>query len=150
LAERDGFEPSVWAFHTIRLRGSLAAESAVAATAKAVIAWMKANADGLETCALMRFWTDGGVALCFSQLRLTPAFAELVDRQELLNRLNALPGQASKRGKFRAATELAYAIERAPRTRPAEANWRRHNPPGRSSGMPASRGENFSVTAKRL
>jgi hypothetical protein len=169
LAERDGFEPSVWAFHTIRLRGSLAAESAVAATAKAVIAWMKANADrlafndaprfgsvaaefdvGLETCALMRPWKEGRVAICFSQLRLTPAFVELADRQELLNRLNALPGQASKRGKFRAATELAYAIERAPRTRPAEANWRRHNPPGRSSGMPASRGENFSVTAKRL
>jgi hypothetical protein len=86
----------------------LAAEPAVAATAKAVIAWMKANADrlcndapsfglvavefdvGSETCALMRPWKEGRVAICFSQLRLTPAFVELADRQELLNRLNAL------------------------------------------------------------
>jgi hypothetical protein len=46
-----------------------------------------------ESISFMRLWTDGGTAISFAQLRLTPAFADLAARQELLDRLATLPGQ---------------------------------------------------------
>jgi hypothetical protein len=90
---------------------SAAGDAAVAATAAALIAWMRAKADrvvfndapsygcisaefnvGSESCMPIRVWTDGGVPVSFSQLKRTPAFAAPAARQELMDRLNAIPG----------------------------------------------------------
>jgi hypothetical protein len=40
----------------------------------------------------IRVWTDGGVPISFSQLKRTHAFAAAAARQELMDRLNAIPG----------------------------------------------------------
>ncbi len=40
----------------------------------------------------VRVWTEGGVPVSFSQLKRTPAFAAAAARQELMDRLNAIPG----------------------------------------------------------
>jgi len=90
---------------------SAAGDPAVAATATALIAWMRAKADrvvfndapsygciaaefnvGSEPCMPIRVWTDGGVPISFSQLKRTHAFAAAAARQELMDRLNAIPG----------------------------------------------------------
>jgi hypothetical protein len=90
---------------------SAAGDAAVAATATALIAWIRAKADrvvfndapsygcmsgefnmGSEPCLPVRVWTDGGVPVSFSQLKRTPAFAAPATRQELMDRLNAIPG----------------------------------------------------------
>lgn len=92
---------------------SAAGDAAVAATAMALIAWIRANADrvvfndapsygcisaefevGSEPCLPVRVWTDGGVPVSFSQLMRTPAFAAPAARRELMDRLNAIPGVA--------------------------------------------------------
>ncbi len=90
---------------------SAAGDAAVAATATALIAWMRAKADrvvfndapsygcisaefnvGSEPCLPVRVWTDGGVPVSFSQLKRAPAFATAAARQELVDRFNAIPG----------------------------------------------------------
>ena len=90
---------------------SASGDAAVAATAMALIAWIRAKADrvvfndaptygsiaaefdvGSEACMPVRVWTDGGVPISFSQLKRTPAFAAAAARQELMDRLNAIPG----------------------------------------------------------
>ncbi len=90
---------------------SAAGDAAVAATATALIAWIRAKADrvvfndapsygcisaefnlGSQACSPVRVWTDGGVPVSFSQLKRTPAFAAPAARQELMDRLNAIPG----------------------------------------------------------
>jgi hypothetical protein len=92
---------------------SAACAAAVAATATALIAWMRAKADrvvfndapsygciaaefnvGSQACSPVRVWTDGGVPVSFSQLKRTPAFAAPAARRELMDRLNAIPGVA--------------------------------------------------------
>ena len=45
-----------------------------------------------EPCLPVRVWTDGGVPVSFSQLKRTPAFAAPAARQELMDKLNAIPG----------------------------------------------------------
>ena len=89
---------------------SAAGDAAAAATAKALIAWIRAKADrvvfndapsygciaaefnvGSEACIPIRVWTDGGVPVSFSQLKRTPAFSASAARQELMDRLNAIP-----------------------------------------------------------
>jgi hypothetical protein len=89
---------------------SAASDAAVAATGTALIAWIRAKADRVvfndapsygcisaefnvdsEPCLLVRVWTDGGVPVSFSQLKRTPAFAASAARQELMDRLNAIP-----------------------------------------------------------
>ena len=86
-------------------------DPALTATAKAIVAWIDARADRVlfndapsfgsiapefktnpEACAPMRLWTDGGLPICFNQLKRTAAFAAPAARQELVDRLNALPG----------------------------------------------------------
>jgi hypothetical protein len=42
----------------------------------------------------MRLWTDGCLPICFNQLKRTTAFAAFAARQEVMDRLNALPGVA--------------------------------------------------------
>ena len=42
----------------------------------------------------MRLWTDGCLPVCFNQLMRTAAFCAPAARQELSDRLNALPGVA--------------------------------------------------------
>ena len=90
---------------------SAGGDPAIAATAMALVAWMRANADrvvfndapsygcmsaefnvGSEPCLPVRVWTDGGVPVSFSQLKRTPAFVASAARQELMDRLNAIPG----------------------------------------------------------
>lgn len=45
-----------------------------------------------EACTPMRLWSDGGLPVCFNQLKRTPAFAAPAARQELMDRLSTLPG----------------------------------------------------------
>jgi len=92
---------------------SAAGDPAVAATAMAMalLAWIRAKADRVifndaptygsiaaefnvasEACMPIRVWTDGGIPISFSQLKRTPAFAAPAARQELMDRLNAIPG----------------------------------------------------------
>jgi len=92
---------------------SAAGDPAVAATAMAMalLAWIRAKADrvifndaptygsiaaefnvGSEACTPVRVWTDGGIPISFSQLKRTPGFAAPAARQELMDRLNAIPG----------------------------------------------------------
>ena len=103
-------------------------DAAVAATARAVIDWMKVNADrvafndapsygsataeidvGSETIGLMRLWTDGGVAISFAQLKLTPAFADLAARQALLDYLAVLPDQTIRADAIEKQTTIRIA-----------------------------------------
>jgi hypothetical protein len=61
----------------------------------------------------MRLWTDGGMAISFAQLKLTPAFAELATRQELLDRLAALPGQTIRVDAIEKQTTIRLAALKA-------------------------------------
>lgn len=106
----------------------LTTDEAAAATTKAVVEWMKVKADriafndapsygsataeidvGSETIGLMRLWTDGRVAISFAQLKLTPAFADLAARQELLDRHAVLPGQATRPDAIEKQTTIRLA-----------------------------------------
>ena len=106
----------------------LTTDAAVAATAKAVFDWMKGKGDrvafndapsygsataefdvGSESIDLMRLWTDGGVAISFAQLKLTPAFADPSAREELLDRLAALPGQTIRPDAIEKQTTIRLA-----------------------------------------
>jgi len=49
---------------------------------------------GGESCPPMRIWTDGAAAINFAQLRWTPAFSALATREQLLDKLNAIPDVA--------------------------------------------------------
>ena len=107
---------------------TLAADPATAGTAKAIIAWMNAKADrvvfndapnygsataevdvGSQSCGLARMWTDGGVTVSFAQLKMTPAFAELGARQELVERLAVLPGQTIRPDAIEKQTTIRLA-----------------------------------------
>jgi hypothetical protein len=78
------------------------------ATAKAIVAWIKASADRVEyndapsygfvapefevhsgSVAPFRLWTDGNVAISYNQLKRTPNFAAPEARRTVLERLNA-------------------------------------------------------------
>ena len=106
----------------------LTTDAAVAATAKAVFDWMKGKGDrvafndapsygsataefdvGSESIDLMRLWTDGGVAISFAQLKLTPAFADPSAREELLDRLATLPGQTIRPDAIEKQTTISLA-----------------------------------------
>ena len=45
-----------------------------------------------QPCLPLRFWTDGSIAVNFVQLKMTSGFASLTARQELFEKLNAIPG----------------------------------------------------------
>ena len=104
------------------------ADPAAAATAKAVIGWMRTKADrlifndapaygsataefdvGSEAIPLMRSWTDGGIIISFAELKRTPAFAELAARQELLDRLVKLPGQTLRPDAIERQTTIRFS-----------------------------------------
>lgn len=87
------------------------ADPKVRTTANAIVAWIKARADravfndapsfgsigpefktGDEACVPMRLWTDGSLPVCFNQLKRTSVFAADSARQELMDRLNTIPG----------------------------------------------------------
>ena len=87
------------------------ADPKVRTTANAIVAWIKARADravfndapsfgsigpefktGDEACVPMRLWTDGSLPVCFNQLKRTSVFAADGARQELMDRLNTIPG----------------------------------------------------------
>jgi hypothetical protein len=88
-------------------------EPATVETARALIAWANANADrvlfndapntgaiapefetAIGPCAPIRLWTDGSFAIGFDRLKRTTAFSAVSTRQELLEKLNAIPGVA--------------------------------------------------------
>jgi hypothetical protein len=88
-------------------------DPAIVDTAKALIAWAKANADRVlfndapnvgaiapefktasGPCAPMRLWSDCSFAFGFDRLKRTGAFSSLPAREELRAQLNALSGVA--------------------------------------------------------
>jgi hypothetical protein len=91
----------------------------------------------VEGCVPMRLWTDSSLPVCFNQLKRTSAFAAASARQELMDRLNAIPGVAippdAGVGSFGKLLGSQRDHDKAPAARGAGASHR-HDRRGRPSG----------------